>query len=386
MKNPFRYNRPVVGAPAILKIIEDAFTTAGLNKNSIPTRGATEIIRRALKVTHPQTVHDAQGANREILDAKQLPQLLPNQSVKTSSQFKFFEFSNGAGMRRYKLYVPASIGPSALLVVMLHGCTQCADDFAAGTQMNRLADQHGFLVLYPEQPSSANSSKCWNWFETQHQQRQIGEPSIIVGMVKEVIARLDLDSRRVFVSGMSAGAAMAVILGRVYPDVFAAIGAHSGLAYGCATNVPTALAIMRAGRQVASRLGPNREAGSVHLNSATHPVRTIVFSGDRDNTVAPKNSLEIVEQAKRAFAASDTHSTLKVTQERGRCSDGRSYSKTVYADAQGVACIEFWSIDGAAHNWSGGSASGSYTDVKGPDASMEMVRFFMSAPDLPITK
>ena len=390
LKNPFTTNRPAFAGPAILKTIEDAFAAAGLSKNSGPTYDVTDIIRRALNIVPPLSSRDPYGANEEVfsaetanvnflLDAKQLPQKVPKQPPNVSSIFETFKFSNHSGARSYKLYVPSGVGSSAPLIVMLHGCTQCADDFAAGTRMNNLADQHGFLVLYPEQPSSANASKCWNWFDKQHQQKDVGEPSIIVGMVNEVIARYSVDRRRVFVSGMSAGAAMAVILGQVYPDLFAGIGAHSGLPYACASNVPTALAIMRAGRQVGSNLTPKFQEDHFDFRQATQAMRTIVFCGDRDITVAPTNSLQIVEHAKKAFATSATHGALTLVTENGRCADGRSYTRQVYSNAAKVVCIEFWSLEGAAHAWSGGSASGSHTDVKGPDASTQMVQFFLSA-------
>ena len=164
-------------------------------------------------------------------------------------QFITGEFSNQAGTRAYKLYVPSQASDSRHpLIVMLHGCTQSADDFARGTQMNRLAEENGFLVLYPEQAADANVSKCWNWFQPQDQKRDKGEPSLIAGMVRDVAATHRLDERRIFVAGLSAGAAMAVVLGETYPDLFAAVGAHSGLPFASAHDIPSAMAAMKGGR------------------------------------------------------------------------------------------------------------------------------------------
>ena len=254
------------------------------------------------------------------------------------------------------------------LLVMLHGCTQSADDFAAGTRMNQLAQAHGFLVVYPEQTAGANVSKCWNWFQRQDQARSGAEPGVIAGIVQEVAARHGADPRRIFVAGLSAGAAMAVILGQTHPELFAAVGAHSGLPYGSAHDIPSALAAMKGGRHAA--------AGS----PLAQAVPTIVFHGDRDHTVQHSNGSLIVRQVIDAFAATaaTAASPLEATTDRGTSAGGRGYSRTVHADAQGQACVESWTLHGAGHAWSGGSASGTYTDSAGPDASAEMLRFFLA--------
>jgi poly(hydroxyalkanoate) depolymerase family esterase len=266
------------------------------------------------------------------------------------------------------------------MIVMLHGCTQSADDFAAGTQMNRLADEHGFLVVYPEQAARANASKCWNWFQPQDQLRGAGEPSLIAGIVREVAQRHGADPHRIFVAGLSAGAAMAVVLGETYPDLFAGVGAHSGLPYGSAHDIPSALAAMKGGRSGMPGLKNQPKAGGKARRKAARAVPVIVFHGDRDHTVQQTNGAQIVQQAQDAHGVHAGDAGLRVSTQAGVASGGRRFSRAVHADTEGQARIESWTLHGAGHAWSGGHASGSYTDSTGPEASAEMVRFFMALP------
>ena len=260
------------------------------------------------------------------------------------------------------LYVPADyVGDAAApvpLVVMLHGCTQSPDDFATGTRMNQLADAHGFLVAYPAQTTKANGSRCWNWFRSGDQAHGRGEPSLIAGIARQVAADYRIDPQRVFVAGLSAGAAMAVILGETYSEVFAAVGAHSGLPFAAADDVASAFAVMKA--------GPER-AGARPPRVGTVP--TIVFHGDADRTVAVGNGDAIIRDATMHAARPSVHA--------GVAPGGRAYTQTVFTDAAGRSRAESWRLHGAGHAWSGGSAQGSYTDPTGPDASAEMVRFFL---------
>ncbi len=270
-----------------------------------------------------------------------------------------------AGKRAYRLYVPAQAGTAPMpLLVMLHGCKQNPDDFAAGTRMNLLAEQHGFLVAYPEQSTNANGSNCWNWFQQKDQQRGDGEPSILAAIVHEVIAAHDVDKSRVFVAGLSAGAAMAVILGATYPELFTAVGAHSGLPYGAAKDVGSAFSAMR---------GAARPAAAP---TAT-PLPTVVFHGDRDHTVAAANGSAIVAQAAAAGAAGNKGLT-ETTSTGGGDAGTRAFTKTAHVDSDGRPQVEHWVVHGGAHAWFGGSRSGSYTDAMGPDASAEMLRFFLA--------
>jgi len=278
-------------------------------------------------------------------------------------------FSHQGRTLAYKLYVPphaAGASPKARsLVLMLHGCTQNPADFAAGTQMNALAREHGFVVLYPEQTQHANAQKCWNWFKPQHQQRGRGEPALLAALTQSVMAGQDVDPARVYVAGLSAGAAMADILGRCYPDLFAAVGVHSGLPSGAADNVMSALSAMRSGTSAApAPLG----------HGPMPPV--IVFHGDADATVHPDNGASVVSAARGLRGADEA--VPRITQ--GNSLQGQRYTQTVYTAADGQRTVEHWLLHGAGHAWSGGSMAGTYTDPRGADASVEMLRFFMSHP------
>lgn len=267
---------------------------------------------------------------------------------------------------KYKLFVPAydsgaETSAKRPLVVMLHGCTQGADDFASGTQMNALARQLGALVLYPEQSHRANPQKCWNWFKPQHQVQDRGEPAVIAEMTKSIIDTYQVDSARVYVAGLSAGGAMAAILGHEYPELYAAVGVHSGLPYGAATDVVSALSAMRSGASAKSPHG--------------YAPPTIVFHGDADQTVHVSNGQAVIRAACQ-HAANTTQLTQEVFQ--GRSEQGQSFTRTVYLNAAGQAISEYWQLHGSGHAWSGGGALGSYTNPKGVDASTEMLRFFMN--------
>ena len=281
---------------------------------------------------------------------------------------KFIEgtYSNKAGSRTYKLFVPSGYhqGQPLPLIVMLHGCTQSPDDFAAGTRMNFIAEEQNCLVVYPAQRSDANPSKCWNWFRSADQQRGAGEPSLIAGITRQVMQDYSVDPKRVFVAGLSAGGAAAAIMGATYSDLYAAVGIHSGLAYGAATDMPSAFAAMRQGG------GAGRQAVA---GGPTVPA--IIFHGDRDSTVHPDNGTQALEQAIGA-----TRTQKKV--HRGQIPGGHGYTRTTHADGE-REILEHWNIHGAGHAWSGGSPAGSYTDPQGPDATKEMLRFFLENPRPP---
>jgi poly(hydroxyalkanoate) depolymerase family esterase len=259
-------------------------------------------------------------------------------------------YRNRAGSRHYKVYAPRTAHEGALpLVVMLHGCSQGPEDLAAATRMNELAEELGFVVVYPAQSSRANASRCWNWFEALHQRRNEGEPSLIAGITRKLL-RQGLDRRRVYIAGLSAGGAMAAIVGAEYPELYAAIGIHSGLPRGAASDFPSALAAM-SGRQSGRHDG--------------HRVPIIAFHGDQDDTVHPSNS-DFAPVAGSRVAA-----------ERGE-RNGRAFTRTLHFDAAGRPTVEQWLVHGAGHAWCGGRAGASFADPRGPDASREMARFFLS--------
>lgn len=286
------------------------------------------------------------------------------QTNANTGRFTVGRFTSGVGTRDYKLYIPRGYHEQPLpLVVMLHGCTQNPDDFAAGTDMNRLAEEQFFCVLYPAQPTTANTSKCWNWFKAEDQQREGGEPSIIAGMTRQVIDTCGLDASQVYVAGLSAGAAMATTLAMTYPDLFAAVGVHSGLPHGVATSLPDALGVMQGGT------GPLGNSGKKPGTEWASEVPAIIFHGDRDTTVHPGNADRVAAQYNMSRQAG-------ATVERGKVANGHAYTCTTHRDAAGEPRLEQWCIKGAGHAWSGGSAKGSYTDPKGPDATKEMLRFF----------
>jgi poly(hydroxyalkanoate) depolymerase family esterase len=255
------------------------------------------------------------------------------------------------------------------LIVMLHGCTQSPDDFAAGTRMNAAAEEHTCLVAYPGQISSANLQKCWNWFSEGDQQREGGEPSLIAGITRQVMRDYAVDPGRVYVAGLSAGGAAAAVMGDAYPDLYAAIGVHSGLACGAARDMPSAFAAMQKGNSGSA----HRPAGASRSAPQRQVIPAIVFHGDHDTTVNPRNSDAVVAQLAKGMA-------LKTHAEDGHVPGGYAYRRMLHSDASGRTLIEQWVIHGAGHAWFGGSPAGSYTDPRGPDATGEMVRFFMDHP------
>jgi poly(hydroxyalkanoate) depolymerase family esterase len=364
---------------AVTATIERALSAAGLNTGVGPLKNVNDTIQHALSAAglvqrgaassgHATMIEGVGHAVDTPSDDTGNPSVEPIERAKPPQPGEFVtrSFTGSAGTRIYKLYVPASYCCGSReplpLVVMLHGCTQSPDDFAVGTRMNELAEQHGFLVAYPAQAANANGAKCWNWFRLEDQGRDRGEPSLIAGITREVTSSYCVDERRIFVAGMSAGAAMAVVLGASYPELYAAVGAHSGLAYGAAHDLPSAMSAMQGGARNAR---PQIRNG----------VPTIVFHGDRDPTVNARNGAAIVEQA--VVARSDEAGLHKHV-DRAAASAGRTFTRTVFADGSDQPVVEHWVLHGAGHAWSGGNPSGSFTDAAGPDASAEMIRFFHS--------
>ena len=390
MTNAFHQLRlPATPPTTIGRLVQ---TTAALQRSlagnaSLGARNEPPTIDAAL------AAHACEAAERKFLSAHPLPRgglndrrsertlRLPGSwfalacgpqgadTVADAARFVSASFTNAAGTRAYKLFVPSTYCGQALpLIVMLHGCTQSPDDFAAGTRMNEIAERHDCFVVYPAQTNSANMQKCWNWFRESDQQRDGGEPSLIAGITRQVMRDYAIDPSRVYVAGLSAGGAAAAVMAETYPDLYAAIGVHSGLACGVAHDMPSAFAAMRNGGS-----GPNRSAANARSASHQRVVPTIVFHGDADGTVDRRNGDEVVAQAARS-------AVLRKTTEDGQVANGPAYRRILLADADGRTMVEQWVVQGAGHAWFGGSPIGSYTDPRGPDASAEMLRFFLEHP------
>jgi poly(hydroxyalkanoate) depolymerase family esterase len=287
----------------------------------------------------------------------------------------------------YFVYTPTTYraGTAVPLLVMLHGCTQTAADFAAGTRMNQLAEQYGFIVVYPQQTRRANRTLCWNWFRSAHQFRDRGEPAMIADMVQAVredTSQWTIDSNHIYVIGASAGAAMAVILGATYPDIFAAIGVHSGIEYQAVTNIISGLTMMRHG-------GPDPilqgQRAYEAMGSYKRVVPIIVFQGTHDRIVPPISGDQVVQQwmqtnhlASHGLYVADFKNPTTTTS--GQVPGGYAYTAYTWKDSKGDEVQAYWKIHGLGHAWSGGSPAGSHTDPQGPNASEAMYQFFMHHP------
>ncbi len=368
-----REGRLAEATNVIQRVLRGEFSPVGSEESDGPME-TTSRVNEAPRPTAPsqlgptdRTLRRAPKPPRRFRGAPSRPGIVPGTVegaptiVPAGGRFVERSYTNRAGTRAYKLYIPSGyVGQEVPLVVMLHGCTQNPDDLAAGTRMNALAEEHTFLVAYPAQAVGANSSGCWNWFKSADQRRGGGEPSIIAGITCEVIGEYHVAIGRVYVAGMSAGGAMAAILGEAYPDIYAAVGVHSGLAPGAASDLPSAFTAMRQG-------GP--PAGK-----SAQAVPAILFHGDRDATVHPRNADHLLAH----HSAGDR--APRMTTRHGQVPGGYAYTCATHRDAGGRAVVERWTVHGLGHAWSGGSSRGSYTDPKGPDASAEMVRFFNQHP------
>jgi poly(hydroxyalkanoate) depolymerase family esterase len=335
--------------------------------------GLTLTMPDSMPLTMPEGLPGLPGAMSNPKQGESDPAVVP-----TGGRFVERSYTNQAGTRSYKLYIPSGyIGQEVPLVVMLHGCTQSPNDVAAGTRMNVLAEEHIFFVAYPAQAQGANMNKCWNWFKASDQQRGRGEPSLVAGITHQIIDEYNVADGRVYVAGMSAGGAMAAIMAEAYPDLYAAVGVHSGLAPGAAHDMPSAFAAMHQGGSATPRRD-NTNAKATGQSARIVPA--IVFHGDHDRTVHPRNVDHLLEHY---FTAKTTGSRGEVgtsrprgTVRQGQVPGGHAYTRANYRDAGGRVVLERWTVHGLGHAWSGGSSSGSYTDPKGPDASAEMIRFF----------
>lgn len=341
-------------AVSLSPLTDTGSTTAKARKAKAPrTGGGLSAVFKQLRAAQSFLPDGLQVAPRRKVSPR----------IPAGARYLTRQHRSAKGSRSYKLYLPASQPrkPKGILL-MLHGCGQDPDDFAVGTHMNAQAEKHGLAVVYPAQSGTSNMGGCWNWFQPAHQGRGRGEPAILASLVRKLMKEYGLGRDAVFVAGLSAGGAMAAILADVYPDVFAAAGVHSGLARGSASDLVSAMSVMRDGG-AAQRQG----AG---LAVQTDVVRRIVFHGDADATIHRSNALRIVTAAIGGDA--------RPTRTTSRSIAGRGYSKSEYAGADGEVVLELWLVEGAGHAWSGGRAGGSFTDRKGPDASAQMIRFFLA--------
>jgi poly(hydroxyalkanoate) depolymerase family esterase len=336
--------------------------------------------------------------------------------------------------RTYKIYVPGGYVPGqpVPLVVMLHGCTQDPDKFAAGTRMNALAEQHAFIVVYPEQPTlsllgllppsgltptnatnppilsmQGNLNRCWNWFMPEHQSRGSGEPAAIRSIVKDVESDYSIDGKAIYVAGLSAGGAMAVLMGAAYPETFAAVGVGAGLEYKAATcafalnhcppsgpffvttcfggGVEAFTAMCQSGGP-----SPVQQGNTVYSNMSANKrlVPVIVFHGTGDDIVIPKNADQVLSQWAQTndMASDDTDNNniddLAEETTTGQVPGGRNFTRSVYKDsANGAVVMEKYLVEGMKHAWSGGDNTvDPYFDPKGPDASRLTWEFFKAHP------
>ncbi len=279
--------------------------------------------------------------------------------------------------RSYQAFVPAAHRPGVALplLVVLHGCTQTATDIAIGSRMNEVAEDLGFLVLYPEQPDRYQIQRCWRWYDPEHRARDSGEPAAIAAMTREVAELYGTDPDRVYVAGISAGALMALSAALAYPDLYAAVGVHSGGAYGVASDVGGALALMRNGAP-----GAVAAADDAWRSMGEHArlLPLIVLHGEADAVVQPRNADDLLAQW-RALA---TRNGRPLTAEEDSLEEnGRQVRRVRYragtGSAAGEVVIERWMIAGLGHAWSGGSPEGSYSDPQGPEASRVIMRFLL---------
>ncbi len=325
---------------------------------------ATRIIREALSggaeaQAAPADAFDGVTIDGELADAPERPGPVEPDGPADPAPMISQSWSGAAGARDYRLFLPPQ-APEGVrgLVLMLHGCTQGPDDFARGTAMNAIAAREGLIVAYPGQTSAHNQNGCWNWFEPLHQGRDVGEPAILAGIAQDIARVHGVPPGTTFAAGLSAGGAMAAILGQAYPDVFSAVGVHSGLPAGSARDIPSAFAAMKGTGQ----------GGAATLPPGAPHARTMIVHGERDRTVDPVNAARLLAALTEAYpdAVPERDAVARPGLDRLRL-----------RRPDGTVAVEYWRIPALGHAWSGGDPAGSYTAPRKPDASAGLVRFFL---------
>lgn len=294
-----------------------------------------------------------------------------------SEQVVVGRYRGAEGERAWRLFVPASYDRAKppMLMVVLHGCTQTADDIARGTQMDRVGESKGFLVLYPEQPASANPRTCWNWFDAAHQHRGAGEPAIIAGLIADVMAQYPVDPARVHLVGISAGAGMAGLVAVAYPERFASLVSASGVAWSAARSVGVALSVMQRG---AGDALPAADAVIAAMGEHPYAMPVMVIHGDSDKVVSPRNADETVEQwlgVHRVLRQQGKLPALGAPVATTSQDNGYTVRTREWRNLAGDAIVSDVRIEELGHAWSGGSTTGTFTDAKGPDASVLLANF-----------
>ncbi len=290
-----------------------------------------------------------------------------------------------APSREYLVYVPKgrSIWRRAPLVVLCHGCKQTPEEFAQGTRITDLADRHQFVVLLPRQKESANPWRCWNWFES-HTAGGSGEAAIVAAQIRSVRRRYRCHRKRVLVAGISAGGALAAIMGVRHPDLVAAVAVHSGLACGAAKSPVTAIAVMQS--------GPEQDVAALadiaRASASKQPVRIplLALHGDADNVVAPRNAAALVRQ----YLHLNGHASASdPTAQSSALPAADAETRTTLANGR-TEVVREWRTDGRlvarlvevaglGHAWSGGDPSLAYNDAEPPDATELVGAFFADA-------
>ena len=284
-----------------------------------------------------------------------------------------------AGRRPYLLYQPKNYAAGKIwpLVVMLHGCRQDADEFAHLTRMNGIADRDNFLVLYPEQRRLANSMRCWNWY-SRSAQTGAGEAAILADMIRALVDEYQVDSKRIYIAGLSAGAAMAANLAICHADLFAACALHSGLAFGAATSSHSAVQAMQEGARIDAHDTGKR--AYIQARGKTDMMPAMVIQGDEDEVVKPVNAMQIVDQfaVMNELLAGDGQAQVGELQQKSRTDRFNSGHRYEVTDIRrgGHTMIRKVMVSGLGHAWSGGPDSYPFSDARGPNASELICDFF----------